>query len=123
MPPEFILDRPCKVNAYKCDIYSFGMTLWELYSGGNTPLMAEFNKINTSIHDDTVDRDFVLFERFLKEVVVKGIRPKLDARWPHEIKMLMEKCWNNNPSERPTAKEILAIYFLFQIFKLENIFG
>ncbi|GBC05169.1 hypothetical protein RclHR1_06070005 [Rhizophagus clarus] len=69
------------------DIYSFSMIMWEFTSG--TP---PFN--------DSKDA------RLLQISICNGDRPKIIENTPKCYKDLMEKCWNNDQSRRPTALEV-----------------
>ncbi|KAJ7467453.1 kinase-like domain-containing protein [Mycena galericulata] len=92
MAPELLAGSPPKMPS---DIYAFGMTLFELYSG-ETPL------VNIE-HSD-----------FIKLVFQLGVRPdqpeiedvpKLtDSLWN-----LAERCWLQDPKARPTAGQIHAV--------------
>ncbi|XP_051859760.1 mitogen-activated protein kinase kinase kinase 7-like isoform X2 [Drosophila albomicans] len=77
----------------KCDIYSFGIILWEVMSRKKP-----FN-----------DKDSLpqLFRQ------IEGLRPNVNdvvdiQNWD-EIKILITKCWDANPQNRPSIKEVLAI--------------
>ncbi|KAG0582938.1 hypothetical protein KC19_3G096300 [Ceratodon purpureus] len=76
--------RVKKVERYpfKCDVYSFGMLCYEILSG-----YVPFSTIGSS--------------KTVKEKVLKGERPNLPNHCPLELKALIEKCWNQEPSERP----------------------
>lgn len=86
MAPEVI-----KTKSYteKADIYSFGIILWELAS--REPPYKQLSGIQVSI-----------------EVVEKKLRPPVSPDWPKPFSNLMERCWGEDPSSRPTFKEILG---------------
>ena len=72
------------------DSWSFGITLWELFSKGMIPY---FDKSNS----ETI------------ETVIAGYRLPKPTECPDEIYQLMEKCWNNLPAQRPNFEEILNV--------------
>ena len=77
-----------KVYDSKVDIYSFGVILWEIWYGQHA--FAEV-KVETLI-----------------TFVNGGNRPEhvKDCKKPPQLwQELMEKCWNGNPEERPSAEE------------------
>ncbi|XP_062133147.1 dual specificity protein kinase pyk3-like isoform X3 [Drosophila sulfurigaster albostrigata] len=77
----------------KCDIYRFGIMLWEVMSRKKP-----FN-----------DKESLplLFG------IIKGLRPNVndvvDIHNSDDIKILITKCWDANPRNRPSIKEVLAI--------------
>ena len=84
MAPEVVLRKPYNSSV---DVYSFGILLWQMA------------------------RDQVPFkgygkEQFVKEVVLGGLRPKLDKSWPTGLTDLIEKSWHKDFLERPTFPEI-----------------
>lgn len=82
---NFILKYP-----YKCDVYSFAMVCYEILAG-NVP----FVTINKSVD--------------VKKKVLEGLRPPLSFdQCPEKLKKLIERCWDKNPSRRPTFAEICA---------------
>ncbi|XP_060651639.1 putative mitogen-activated protein kinase kinase kinase 7-like [Drosophila nasuta] len=77
----------------KCDIYSFGIILWEVMSRKKP-----FNdKESLSL----------LFR------IIKGLRPNVndvvDIHNSDDIKILITKCWDADPQNRPSMKEVFAI--------------
>jgi hypothetical protein len=76
----------------KCDVYSFGIILYEL--------MAQLLPF----------KDIASFK--IPQMVVKGDRPLIPAValaiTPKEYVDLMKLCWHDNPQKRPTFSSILA---------------
>jgi serine/threonine protein kinase len=87
--PEVLRGEPYTKAA---DIYSFGIIMWEMISG----VPAFYN----------VPHDFNL-----SLGICKGLRPKIVYDTEPEYVELMKRCWDSDPSKRPTAKE------LFEYFK------
>jgi serine/threonine protein kinase len=73
------------------DIYSFGVLMWEI-SSGNPPFKDIENKFALAISIKTGRR----------EVTVTGT--------PKEYEKLYMNCWNQEPQQRPTIKEVLDEY-------------
>ncbi|KAK2191363.1 hypothetical protein NP493_53g04022 [Ridgeia piscesae] len=73
-----------------CDVYSYGMVLWEVVTSCDP-----FN--------DVEDESQVM------ELVIKGMRPSTDTvtKVPPEYLSLMEECWDDDPDQRPTFKSLL----------------
>ncbi|KAG0587716.1 hypothetical protein KC19_2G186400 [Ceratodon purpureus] len=73
---------------FKSDIYSFGMLCFEILTG-HVP----FSDVPP---------------RIVRELVVSGGRPPLPSQCPPLLKSLIERCWNQDPSKRPSFGEICA---------------
>jgi len=94
MPPEVInsnkgyLKVPFQLSyPFKCDTYSFAMVCYEILTGY---LPFEKEKYNGP--------------RIIKEKILEGIRPKLPEdpkECPPMLKALIERCWSQDPRERP----------------------
>ncbi|RHZ45374.1 hypothetical protein Glove_680g80 [Diversispora epigaea] len=78
------------------DIYSFGIMMNEIVTG-----LPPYYNVS---HDS----------KLTLQIVYKNLRPKIDTEnTPRNFIQLIEKCWDKNPKNRPTAKEmydILASY-------------
>ncbi|WCJ39939.1 ACT-like protein tyrosine kinase family protein [Euphorbia peplus] len=87
MAPEVIEHKPYD---HKADVFSFGIVLWELLTGKLpyeylTPLQAAIG------------------------VVQKGLRPTISKNINPKIGELLEKCWQQDPAQRPDFSEIITI--------------
>ncbi|WOK94658.1 serine/threonine-protein kinase STY46 [Canna indica] len=87
MAPEVIEHKPYD---HKADVFSFGIVLWELLTAKLpyeylTPLQAAVG------------------------VVQKGLRPTIPKNTHPKITELLEKCWQQDPANRPDFSEILEI--------------
>uniref|UniRef100_A0A8D0H8I0 Receptor-interacting serine/threonine-protein kinase 4 n=1 Tax=Sphenodon punctatus TaxID=8508 RepID=A0A8D0H8I0_SPHPU len=94
LPPERIKEK----NRYfdtKHDVYSFAIVIWGVLSQ-KKPFSEENNIL------------------YIMVKVVKGLRPELPAisksrpRSCNNLIQLMQKCWQDDPSKRPTFQEITS---------------
>ncbi|KAF2306315.1 hypothetical protein GH714_016408 [Hevea brasiliensis] len=87
MAPEVIEHKPYD---HKADVFSFAIVLWELLTGELpysylTPLQAAVG------------------------VVQKGLRPTIPKNAHPKLAELLERCWRQDPSQRPNFSEIIDI--------------
>ncbi|POG73412.1 kinase-like domain-containing protein, partial [Rhizophagus irregularis DAOM 181602=DAOM 197198] len=80
MAPEILRRNPYTPES---DIYSFSMIMWEFTSG-----IPPFNH-------ESHDHDLILS-------ICKGERPEIIKNTPKCYIDLMKKCWDSDPSNRPT---------------------
>ncbi|TYJ10109.1 hypothetical protein E1A91_A11G185600v1 [Gossypium mustelinum] len=87
MAPEVIKHKPYD---HKADVFSFGISLWEILTGELpygllTPLQAAV------------------------AVVQKNLRPTIPKHTHPRLRELLERCWLQDPSQRPNFSEIIDI--------------
>ena len=89
MAPESLFERRYTLQS---DVWSFGIVLWEIMSLGSNPY--------TDL--STVELHFA----FLRE------RRRLEKPFncSHEIYMIMQECWNDDPLQRPTFSELVEYF-------------
>ena len=73
----------------KCDVYSFGMCLWEILT------------------QERVFSDLPSLEKLVFAVVEEGHRPAIPANCPTSLRQLITACWDADPQKRPSFQEIL----------------
>ena len=73
----------------KSDVWSFGVTLWEVFSGGQKPY---FDYDNEQV----------------REGVCRDLRLPLPEKCPLHVYELMKKCWIVDKNERPSFQELVS---------------
>ena len=74
----------------KCDIYSFAIVLWEIYTQ---------SQAFEDIEDDLA--------AFIHAVCDNGFRPEIPRDCPRRIRKLLEDCWQKDPVARPSFSAII----------------
>ena len=97
MAPEIACGHQPLVT-FKADIYSFGVTVFEIFSDLNTP----WENILPIFTDE-----------LLKTALRRGSRPNVEELldlYPHskvrEIIDVIEECWDQNEEERPNMSRV-----------------
>lgn len=80
---------PMKEYSKASDVYAFSLVMDEIITN-KKPLK---NLLNSSM--------------IFKEVVQNKKRPEFDENIPECFKNLIEKCWSDDPNDRPTFEEII----------------
>jgi len=75
----------------KTDIYSFGVLLWQVFTGKEPYSEPPYNNMNT----------FAIID-----FVTNGKRIEIPKSIPKKIRALIEKCWDHDPQSRPTFSQI-----------------
>ncbi|KAL0434104.1 UNVERIFIED_CONTAM: Serine/threonine-protein kinase STY13 [Sesamum latifolium] len=87
MAPEVLDGKPYN---RKCDVYSFGICLWETYCC------------------DLPYTDFS-FAEVSYAVVRQNLRPEIPRCCPSSLANIMKKCWDANPDKRPDMDEVVRL--------------
>ncbi|KAG1661448.1 hypothetical protein FOA52_006811 [Chlamydomonas sp. UWO 241] len=85
MAPEVLMEGK---QSKAADVYAFGITLWELYTGAKP-----FKGVPRVVLAHTI--------------VFEGKRPKFPEGTASDYRMLSERCWHPQAEERPTFSEVL----------------
>jgi serine/threonine protein kinase len=93
--PEVLCGNP---YIFESDIYSFGIIMWEIFSGAAVPF-------NHSSHSSRLQFQFQ---------VCNGLRPPTMEGTPQCYMDLMKRCWDENPENRPSAVKIEEIFTEWQ---------
>lgn len=84
----------------KADVYSIGVILWELVvrlvKNKHCKPYSEYNDIKYDYQ--------IIFQ-----VAHNQRRPTIPPECPSKVKQIIEKCWSQDPEERPTAAELLVL--------------
>lgn len=71
--------------SHASDVWSFGVTIWEMYTFGETP------------YDEMGQQDLVSF-------LEAGHRLSCPENCPAKVFEIMHNCWNHNARDRPTFR-------------------
>jgi hypothetical protein len=93
----------CKPYDEKIDVYAFAIILWMLMSALHTDLGAPYGR--------SIPKDTLLDEFHERRTVLRGGRPEplpqVEVYGPDLLK-LMEECWKQEPTERPTFESVVV---------------
>jgi len=86
---SYIAPEVLRGNAYtdKADIYSLGMLTWEILTGQQP--------FSQYAHD-----------KYLAQRICSGERPSIPMEIPEFYKEFIHSCWNDEPLQRPSAKDL-----------------
>uniref|UniRef100_A0A5B7BM37 Protein kinase domain-containing protein n=1 Tax=Davidia involucrata TaxID=16924 RepID=A0A5B7BM37_DAVIN len=87
MAPEVLDGKPYN---RKCDVYSFGICLWEIYCCDLPYLDLSFAEVSSA-------------------VVRQNLRPEIPRCCPSSLANIMRKCWNANAEKRPDMDEVVRL--------------
>ena len=86
LPPEVLENED---YTEKADVYAYGVILWEIATREDF-----FGEIK--------------FSSQIEKKVIAGERPPIPSSVPVSYAYLIQRCWGNNPDERPSFIEILS---------------
>ena len=81
--------------SHASDVWSFGVTLWEIFSYGIEPVYRDPASPGGEVPDSE-----------LLDVLKKGVRLQRPLDCPNEVYKLMLKCWNEHAHQRPSVREL-----------------
>lgn len=87
MAPEVLNGHPYN---RKCDVYSFGICLWEIYC-------CDMPYPNLS------------FSELTSAVVHQNLRPEIPRCCPSSVANVMRRCWDANTDRRPEMDEVVTL--------------
>ncbi|KAK6122688.1 hypothetical protein DH2020_043572 [Rehmannia glutinosa] len=87
MAPEVLDGKPYN---RKCDVYSFGICLWEIYCCDLPYTDLSFADVSSA-------------------VVRQNLRPGIPRCCPSSLANIMKKCWDTNPEKRPDMAEVVRL--------------
>ncbi|KAH0706389.1 hypothetical protein KY285_012277 [Solanum tuberosum] len=87
MAPEVLNGNPYN---RKCDVYSFGICLWEIYCCDMPYPDLSFSEVTTA-------------------VVRQNLRPEIPRCCPSSLGNVMKRCWDASPDKRPEMDEVATL--------------
>ncbi|KAJ4968188.1 hypothetical protein NE237_014889 [Protea cynaroides] len=87
MAPEVLDGKPYN---RRCDVYSFGICLWEIYCCDMPYADLSFSEVSSA-------------------VVQQNLRPEIPRCCPSSLANIMRKCWDANPEKRPDMNEVVRL--------------
>ncbi|XWS32775.1 hypothetical protein CRYUN_Cryun22dG0018500 [Craigia yunnanensis] len=87
MAPEVLNGNPYN---RKCDVYSLGICLWEIYCCDMPYPDLSFSEVTSA-------------------VVRQNLRPEIPRCCPSSLANVMKRCWDANPDKRPEMDEVVSM--------------
>ncbi|KAF8016748.1 hypothetical protein BT93_H2083 [Corymbia citriodora subsp. variegata] len=87
MAPEVLDGKPYN---RRCDVYSFGICIWEIYCCDMPYADLSFADVSSA-------------------VVHQNLRPEIPRCCPGSLANIMRKCWDRNAEKRPEMKEVVRM--------------
>ncbi|KAI7981194.1 Serine/threonine-protein kinase STY13 [Camellia lanceoleosa] len=87
MAPEVLNGNPYN---RKCDVYSFGICLWEMYCCDMPYPDLSFSEVTSA-------------------VVRQNLRPEIPRCCPGSLANVMKRCWDASPDKRPEMDEVVSM--------------
>ncbi|KAK7343606.1 hypothetical protein VNO77_12484 [Canavalia gladiata] len=88
MAPEVLDGKP---YSRKCDVYSFGICLWEIYCCNRPYSNLSFAAVSCAV------------------MRRQNVRPEIPRCCPSALANIMRKCWSPKPDKRPEMHEVVKM--------------
>ncbi|KAL9375311.1 hypothetical protein Peur_032190 [Populus x canadensis] len=95
MAPEVLNGNPYN---RKCDVYSFGICLWEIYCCDMPYSDLSFSEVTSA-------------------VVRQNLRPEIPRCCPSSLANVMKRCWDANPDKRPEMDDVVSMLEAIDVSK------
>ncbi|KAL2922650.1 Serine/threonine-protein kinase STY13 [Bienertia sinuspersici] len=87
MAPEVLDGQPYD---HKCDVYSYGICLWEIYCCAMPYADLSFSEVSSA-------------------VVARNLRPQIPRCCPNSLASVMKMCWDASPEKRPEMDVVVRM--------------
>jgi serine/threonine protein kinase len=103
----------------KCDVYSYGICLWEVYccdmpyadlsfSEVTSAVVRQVQICNSTMHVYMLNCE--LFEHLTNTTSnLQNLRPEIPRCCPSSFANVMKRCWDANPDKRPEMAEVVSM--------------
>ncbi|GMI69963.1 hypothetical protein like AT3G22750 [Hibiscus trionum] len=119
MAPEVIDGKPYNRT---CDVYSFGICLWEIYCCDMPYPDLSFVDVSSAVARqvgfvNSFDRIkerieiivYVCYSTCDDRIYWQNLRPEIPRCCPNSLASIMRKCWDANPKKRPEMDEVVRM--------------
>lgn len=93
--PECLCSDSVKTFGFESDVWSYGITVWEIFSYGERPY---YKNLGPGIRPDQVDK--------LRQLLRDGTRLPQTANCPNEVYSIMTRCWAYDKHKRLKFPEL-----------------
>ena len=90
MAPETLRFTSALKFSVASDIWSFGITMWEIYTFGELPY-------------------FLFDNQDVRMQIVNGVTLDIPKRCPTSLHGIMKQCWKLNPEDRCSFQDIVSV--------------
>ena len=90
MAPETLRFTSALKFSVASDIWSFGITMWEIYTFGELPY-------------------FLFDNQDIRMQIVKGVTLDIPERCPISLHGIIKQCWKLNPEDRCSFQDIVSV--------------
>ena len=111
MAPE-VIDSNNNLFDETADTYSFGIVIWEIFTGGLLPFeeyITEERFCNPMQGPDGKPVMALRVPNIKQAIIQEDLRPTIPKEWPQALANIIRACWSKEPHKRPTFDRILKV--------------